>query len=120
MPATTITFHCPHDDCARSYSAPQLSLEQKCILGVLIRERESLRSAGRPLRREERGKWSHQIQSLSAEVQRFFKEFAGADADTACLSHLSRTKDVCFNCGNSISGNDLVYCASCGTPNFNW
>lgn len=119
QPVKTINFYCPHMDCERDYVAPQLSVEQRRILADLFRQAEQVRNSVRPLRREDRKVWSHQIHSLNNELLQRFREFAGEGDFSGCLGHMTRVKDVCFMCGSPIVGEEIVYC-DCGTPNLNW
>ena len=85
----------------------------------LFRQSDRLSKAV-PLAREERKEWSAKMTALRSELLREYREAAGHEADTACLAHLSRSKDHCFHCGEMIAGDDLVYCPTCSIPNFNW
>ena len=115
----TITFHCPHMDCECDYVAPRLSNEQRRVIAELFRQSQQIRDAGRPLRREDRKVWSHQIESLNDEMMQHFREFTGEGDFSGCFGHMTRVKDVCFMCGSPIVGDEIVYC-DCGTPNVNW
>ena len=106
-------------DCECDYVAPRLAIEQRRMIAELFRKAQEIRDSRRPLRREDRKVWSHQIESLNEEMIRRFRECAGEGDFSGCIGHMTRVRDVCFMCGFPITGDDIVYC-DCGTPNVNW